>query len=63
MRNRNLSDQFLYFYARGYFDARTDGTPCVNEHWHEQMRVPYKEGYDRGIHDYCRENHPEDEEV
>ena len=52
-----------YAYARGYYDARSEGIE-INPYPSESladMHQAYREGYDCGISDYCRDNHPEDE--
>jgi ribosome modulation factor len=51
----------MYAYARGYYDGRENGVEnCPFEA--ENLRLHYKQGYEAGVHDYCREAHPEDEE-
>lgn len=51
-----------YAFAQGYYDARAEGmefNPYLSE---EQavLHTAYREGYDRGIADYCAEHHPEE---
>ena len=57
---RNLSDEFLLFYARGYKAAVTRGYPFIKEDWDEEKRVAYKEGYDRGINEWFMVDFPDD---
>ena len=51
-------------YCRGFVDAYEQGVE--NNPWSGEMDVynyaQYKMGYDAGITEYCRDNHPEDEE-
>lgn len=52
----------LYAFAVGYYDARSKGNEnCPFDLDH--LKSMYNLGYEAGIHDYCRENHPEDEEA
>ena len=55
----------FYAYARGYYDGRTFG--LEQNPWdsnsNPELYATYRDGYDRGVSDYCREEHPEDEEV
>ena len=57
-RDRSLH----YAFARGYFDARSDGVE--NNPYDSEARADchafYKDGYDWGITDYCIYNHPEE---
>ena len=52
----------LYAFARGYYDGREIGSEnCPFEV--DNIRSYYRQGYEVGVHDYCKENHPEDEEA
>ena len=58
---RNLSDEFLLFYARGYKAAVTGRVAFIKKDWDEEKRVAYKEGYDRGIHEWFMDDIPDAE--
>jgi len=61
-----------YAFARGYYDARADGTrrdPWTPEAAAasslpyseiDRLRALYSDGYDWGISDYCAEHHSEE---
>ena len=43
-----------YWYARGYYDGREIGVFSLEEYPQEDiLRYAYKQGYDRGVADYC----------
>ena len=44
-----------YWYARGYFDGRTEGVEndALREVFDDATWHAYKNGYQRGVSDYC----------
>ena len=43
-----------YWYARGYYDGRTEGINHRDEHrLNDEERAAYTRGYDCGVADYC----------
>ena len=51
-----------YAYALGYLDGMDKGTedcPFASD----ELAHLYRQGYDCGVADYCRKNHPEDEKA
>lgn len=43
-----------YWYARGYYDGRTEGTFSeFIDAWPDEVQLAYKQGYDTGVADYC----------
>ena len=63
---------YYYAFARGYYDARTEGldrNPWTPEAAAasslpyseiDRLRALYSDGYEWGISDYCAEHHPEE---
>ena len=49
-------------YAFGYKDGYCEGVEDNPYGWDSEERQFYKEGYERGVTDYCFDNHREDEE-
>jgi hypothetical protein len=43
----------FYLYALGYWQGRRDGVMDIPEKLDEAARVLWKQGYDRGVADYC----------
>lgn len=48
-----LNRNHAFAYAVGYYDARVDGVEDNHYDHADPCRAFYKEGYDRGIADYC----------
>ena len=49
-----MTREQIYWYARGYYEARAYGTDeGVNIAYNDEMRHAYRIGYDAGVHDYC----------
>ena len=62
MSKKEIGMAELYAYARGYYDGRAEGSEnCPFEM--DDARAYYRQGYEAGVSDYCKENHPEDEGV
>ena len=56
-----MNTRTLYWYARGYYDGRRfgyyyDDSDLMN--YAEADRQAYKDGYDRGVEDYCEYDDP-----
>lgn len=51
----------VQYYAEGYYDGRTKGEGVevglarlgLNDTQYDEYRYAYKEGYERGVADYC----------
>jgi hypothetical protein len=59
----DCNESYLLAFAMGYCDGKTTG---VRENPFDEAdaeRYWYSRGYDAGVSAYCREAHPEDEEV
>ena len=59
MKDRSIA----YAFARGYYDGRSIGVESnpYDGQSDPQFHSAYRDGYEWGVSDYCRENHPEDE--
>jgi hypothetical protein len=42
-----------HMYAMGYWQGRRDGSMDIPETLPEEARLLWKQGYDRGVTDYC----------
>jgi hypothetical protein len=54
-----------YWYARGYFDGRTEGVEndALREVFDDATWHAYKNGYQRGVSDYCSIDLEEDKTI
>jgi len=52
-----MSDASYYAYALGYYQGRQEGVLDMPESLPEEQRLRWKQGYDRGVTDYCYEQH------
>lgn len=54
-----MNSRTLYWYARGYFDGRSVGITDEDlTDYADADRQAYKDGYDRGVTDYCELDEP-----
>jgi hypothetical protein len=54
-----MNTRALYWYARGYYDGRSEGVRDDNvTEYPDADRQAYKDGYDRGVTDYCDYDDP-----
>lgn len=54
-----MNTRTLYWYARGYYDGRSIGVGDEDlTEYTEADRQAYKDGYDRGVTDYCEYDDP-----
>lgn len=57
------NEQDCVAYALGYYHGRAEGVNQNPYDGEDTARSMYTWGYEAGVADYCREAHPEDEEV
>jgi hypothetical protein len=54
----------FYAYARGYNDGRhkgaEDDSPWFTQNIDPEIRRKYREGYERGVADFCEDTYPEE---
>jgi hypothetical protein len=58
----NLNYDHLNAYALGYYDGRAKGSDEFNPYaGDDPLRHLYNAGYERGVADYCEEEHGDEE--
>lgn len=50
-----------YWYARGYFDGRTNGEDICPENITDSEVLSYKRGFETGVADWCDLDEPRQE--